>query len=171
VAAPDPGVMRVMHLLRSVERGLGASASARENLRLACLEWFFAPASPRLVARALQTRLWTAICVGDGADVQAHKYALASLASANEDARPGLKQLARQLKQDLARCHQYHPMVTAALPCLERVLLAWARNDPAREYWQGLDSMAAVLFVGLQAEEAATFAVRAVSLDGRGARD
>ncbi|ESL05621.1 hypothetical protein TRSC58_06723 [Trypanosoma rangeli SC58] len=53
----------------------------------------------------------------------------------------------RQLEVDIPRCHQYHPLLatTEGHERLRRVIKAWLLMNPGLAYWQGMDSVCAVL--------------------------
>ncbi|KAF5220350.1 hypothetical protein ECC02_006654 [Trypanosoma cruzi] len=53
----------------------------------------------------------------------------------------------RQLSVDIPRCHQYHPLLVTAEghERMRRVIKAWLLMNPELTYWQGIDSVCAVL--------------------------
>ncbi|RNF04179.1 putative GTPase activating protein [Trypanosoma rangeli] len=53
----------------------------------------------------------------------------------------------RQLAVDIPRCHQYHPLLatTEGHERMRRVIKAWLLMNPGMAYWQGMDSVCAVL--------------------------
>nr|CCC50327.1 putative GTPase activating protein, fragment [Trypanosoma vivax Y486] len=61
----------------------------------------------------------------------------------------------RQLSVDIPRCHQYHQLMSSAEghERLRRVLKAWMMLNPGLSYWQGLDSVSAILIAVSYADE------------------
>nr|CCC92746.1 unnamed protein product [Trypanosoma congolense IL3000] len=55
----------------------------------------------------------------------------------------------RQLAVDIPRCHQYHPLLASAEghERLCRIIKAWLVMNPELSYWQGMDSVCAILLV------------------------
>ncbi|RHW69974.1 GTPase activating protein [Trypanosoma brucei equiperdum] len=53
----------------------------------------------------------------------------------------------RQLSVDIPRCHQYHPLLASSdgHERMWRIIKAWLLLNPELSYWQGLDSVCAVL--------------------------
>ncbi|KAH9577821.1 hypothetical protein LSM04_005873 [Trypanosoma melophagium] len=53
----------------------------------------------------------------------------------------------RQLSVDIPRCHQYHPLLASAAghERLRCVIKAWLLMNPGLTYWQGMDSVCAIL--------------------------
>jgi len=126
------------------------NASLQETFRLLCLQNLFGKPCVGL-ARGMREWIWKICLTGLDSETLYHKYQLGLLHTIdNVDL-----SLVRQIKQDLARCHPYHPLVQESQEVLLRILLTWAASKPGREYWQGLDSMAAVLFLGMQGDEEA----------------
>ena len=120
-----------------------------------------------------------------GADAEAKHARWAARARAAD------AEVARQLEQDVPRCHAYHPLLggpegAPARAALGRILAAWVRANrrrAAREaaraarhpcpqrlgYWQGLDSVAAPLLLAQGGDEPRAFAcLRALVDGGRG---
>ncbi|KAK7194828.1 Rab-GTPase-TBC domain containing protein [Novymonas esmeraldas] len=66
----------------------------------------------------------------------------------------------RQLAVDLPRCHAYHPLLSSSAGSaqLQRVLRAWLHLHPSTPYWQGLDSVCAVLLSVTDTDEALVLA-------------
>lgn len=66
-----------------------------------------------------------------------------------------------QLDVDIPRCHQYHPLLSTfhGQLSLRRIIKTWILNNPKLCYWQGLDSIAAPLFVTVYPDEALAFAL------------
>ncbi|RNF11728.1 putative GTPase activating protein [Trypanosoma conorhini] len=62
----------------------------------------------------------------------------------------------RQLAVDIPRCHQYHPLLatTEGHERLRRVIKAWLLMNPELTYWQGMDSVCAVLLAVSFTDEA-----------------
>ncbi|KAJ1505979.1 hypothetical protein HMI55_001374 [Coelomomyces lativittatus] len=59
---------------------------------------------------------------------------------------PQLK-LLRQLAMDLPRCHAYSPLIRSSLgqQSIQSLLMTWLKAYPHYVYWQGMDSVCAVL--------------------------
>jgi hypothetical protein len=55
--------------------------------------------------------------------------------------------VARQIAQDVPRCHQYHRLLRSpeSRRRLTRLLMGWVLCNPGSQYWQGLDSVAAAV--------------------------
>ncbi|ORC91190.1 putative GTPase activating protein [Trypanosoma theileri] len=53
----------------------------------------------------------------------------------------------RQLSVDIPRCHQYHPLLASAAghDRLRCIIKAWLLMNPGLTYWQGMDSVCAIL--------------------------
>ncbi|KAG5512316.1 hypothetical protein JKF63_07841 [Porcisia hertigi] len=66
----------------------------------------------------------------------------------------------RQLSVDIPRCHAYHPLLngSAGSAQLQRILRAWLYLHPRYTYWQGLDSVCAVLLTVSHTDEALVLA-------------
>ncbi|CAG9567125.1 conserved hypothetical protein [Leishmania major strain Friedlin] len=66
----------------------------------------------------------------------------------------------RQLSVDIPRCHAYHPLLNSSSGSaqLKRILRAWLYLRPEHAYWQGLDSVCAVLLTVSNRDEALVLA-------------
>ncbi|CBZ23044.1 conserved hypothetical protein [Leishmania mexicana MHOM/GT/2001/U1103] len=66
----------------------------------------------------------------------------------------------RQLSVDIPRCHAYHPLLSSSSGSaqLKRILQAWLYLHPEHAYWQGLDSVCAVLLTVSNRDEALVLA-------------
>ncbi|KAG5508678.1 hypothetical protein JIQ42_08466 [Leishmania sp. Namibia] len=66
----------------------------------------------------------------------------------------------RQLSVDIPRCHAYHPLLSSSSGSaqLQRILRAWLYLHPGYAYWQGLDSVCAVLLTVSNRDEALVLA-------------
>ncbi|AYU75573.1 Rab-GTPase-TBC domain containing protein, putative [Leishmania donovani] len=66
----------------------------------------------------------------------------------------------RQLSVDIPRCHAYHPLLSSSSGSaqLKRILRAWLYLHPEHAYWQGLDSVCAVLLTVSNRDEALVLA-------------
>ncbi|AIN95160.1 hypothetical protein LPMP_010600 [Leishmania panamensis] len=66
----------------------------------------------------------------------------------------------RQLSVDIPRCHAYHPLLSSSYGAaqLQRILRAWLHLHPSHSYWQGLDSVCAVLLTVSNRDEALVLA-------------
>ncbi|GET85415.1 hypothetical protein, conserved [Leishmania tarentolae] len=66
----------------------------------------------------------------------------------------------RQLSVDIPRCHAYHPLLSSSSGSaqLKRILRAWLYLHPKNAYWQGLDSVCAVLLTVSNTNEALVLA-------------
>ncbi|KPI86141.1 hypothetical protein ABL78_4796 [Leptomonas seymouri] len=73
-------------------------------------------------------------------------------------AKPSLSD--RQLAVDIPRCHAYHPLLASSRGSaqLQRLLKAWLFSHPRYAYWQGLDSVCAVLLTVSPHDEALVLA-------------
>jgi hypothetical protein len=73
-------------------------------------------------------------------------------------AKPSLND--RQLSIDIPRCHAYHPLLATSTGSaqLQRVLKAWLFLHPRYAYWQGLDSVCALLLTVSPHDEALVLA-------------
>ncbi|KPA73742.1 hypothetical protein ABB37_09646 [Leptomonas pyrrhocoris] len=86
-------------------------------------------------------------------------------------AKPSLND--RQLAVDIPRCHAYHPLLASSKGSaqLQRLLKAWLFLHPRYAYWQGLDSVCAVLLTVSPHDEAMVLAQLDAIVDGFIAHD
>ena len=80
-------------------------------------------------------------------------------------AKPSLND--RQLSVDIPRCHAYHPLLSTSRGSaqLQRLLRAWLFLHPRCAYWQGLDSVCAVLLTVSPHDEALVLAQLSAVVD------
>ncbi len=69
--------------------------------------------------------------------------------------------VARQIAQDVPRCHQYHRLLRSpeSRRRLTRLLMGWVLCNPGSQYWQGLDSVAAAVAMLYPGNEPVALAV------------